>query len=85
MPYLTNAEEKKLKHVKTTNDEGFLAMKNFGPQKAREASLLGTGGSKFNAVPAATGRSRQDRSRSTWGLVSSSIGSISNLVSRHLA
>jgi hypothetical protein len=43
------------------------------------------GGSEFNAVPAATGRSRQDRSRSTGGLVSRSIGSISNLVSRHIA
>ena len=32
------------------------------------------GGSKFCAVPAATGRSRQHRSRSTWGLVSRSIG-----------
>ena len=39
-----------------------------------------TGGSEFNAVPAATGRSRQHRSRSTWGLVSRSIGSISSLV-----
>jgi hypothetical protein len=44
-----------------------------------------TGGLEFNAVPAATGRSRHDRSRSTWGLVSRSIGSISNLVFRHLA
>jgi hypothetical protein len=44
-----------------------------------------TGGSEFNDVPAATGRSRQDRSRSTRGLVSRSIGSISNLVFRHLA
>jgi hypothetical protein len=44
-----------------------------------------TGGSEFNAVPAATGRSRQDRSRLTWGLVSRSIGSISNSVFRHLA
>jgi hypothetical protein len=44
-----------------------------------------TGGSEFIGVPAATGRSRQHRSRSTWGLVSRSIVSISNLVSRHLA
>jgi hypothetical protein len=46
---------------------------------------LCTGGSEFNAVPAATGRPRQHRSRSTWGLVSRSIGSISRLISRHLA
>jgi hypothetical protein len=32
-----------LKRLKTTTDEGFLAMKNFGPQKAREAPLLGIG------------------------------------------
>ena len=41
MPYLTNAEENELKRLKTTIDEEFLAMKNFGPQKAREAPLLG--------------------------------------------
>ena len=32
------------------------------------------GGSEFGAVPAATGRSRHHRSRSTWGLVSRFIG-----------
>jgi hypothetical protein len=42
------------------------------------------GGSELNSVPAATDRSRHHRSRSTWGLVSRSIGSISSLVSRHL-
>ena len=41
MPYLTNAEENELKRQRTTADEGFLAMKNFEPQKAREAPLLG--------------------------------------------
>ena len=39
------------------------------------------GRSEFGAVPAAIDRSRKHRSRSTWGLVSRSIGSISNLVS----
>jgi len=41
-------------------------------------------GSKFSAVPAAKDRSRQHRSRSTWDLVSRSIGPISLPVSRHL-
>ena len=41
MPYLNNAEENELKRLKTT--EGSLAMKYFGPQKAREAPLLGIG------------------------------------------
>jgi hypothetical protein len=41
----------------------------------------------LNAVPAATdrSRSRHHRSRSTWGLVSASIGSISNFVFRDTA
>jgi hypothetical protein len=39
---------------------------------------------EFNAAPAATDRSRHHRSRSTWGLVSRLIGSISSLISRHL-
>jgi hypothetical protein len=39
------------------------------------------GGSELNSVPAATDRSRHHRSRSTWGLVSRSIGPISSLVS----
>jgi hypothetical protein len=43
IPYLPNAEENELKRLKTTADEGFLAMKNFGPQKAQEAPLLGIG------------------------------------------
>jgi hypothetical protein len=38
---------------------------------------------KFDAAPAVTDRSRQHLSRSTWGLVSRSIGSILSLVSRH--
>jgi hypothetical protein len=48
-------------------------------------SLLKYNLSEFNAEPAATDRSRHHRSRSTWGLVSRSIGSISSLVSRHIA
>jgi hypothetical protein len=44
-----------------------------------------TGGSDFGAVPAATGHSRQHRSRSTWGLVYRFIESICSLVSRYLA
>ena len=43
MPYLTNAEKNELRRLKTKANEGFLAMKNFGPQKARKASLLGIG------------------------------------------
>ena len=40
MPYLTNKEKNLLKRLKTTADEGFLAMKDFGPKKKREAPLL---------------------------------------------
>ena len=43
-----------------------------------------TVGSEFNAAPAATDRSHEHRSRSTWGLVSRSIGSISSSVFHHL-
>jgi hypothetical protein len=43
IPYLTNAEENELKRLMTTTDEGYFAMKNFGPQKAREVPLLGIG------------------------------------------
>ena len=43
MPYLNNAEENELKRLKTTTDEGLLAMNNFGPEEAREAPLLGIG------------------------------------------
>ena len=50
MPYLTNAKENDLKRLKTTNDEGFLLMKNFGPHKSREAPLLGVG-EKRNLAP----------------------------------
>jgi hypothetical protein len=36
IPYLPNAEENELKRLKTTADEGFLAMKNFGPQRHKK-------------------------------------------------
>jgi hypothetical protein len=40
MPYLTNAEENELKCFGLRLMREFLAMKFFGPQKARETSLL---------------------------------------------
>jgi hypothetical protein len=39
----TTAKENELKRPKTATDGGFLAMKNSGPQKAREFPLLGIG------------------------------------------
>ena len=46
MPYLTNVAENELKRLKTTVEKEFLVMKNYGPQKARGASLLGIGEEK---------------------------------------
>jgi hypothetical protein len=46
MPYLTNSEGNELNRLKTTIDEGFSAIKSFGPQKNSRSSSIGYWGGK---------------------------------------